>query len=183
MEYTHRKHVNHIKQFDTNIILYHYSEKRKEIIPNNIIHLKFGDTYNGPVNNLHSNFLSIYFTFCFNSSIDNLPNSINTITIDGRFNHPINKLPTSLLYFTLKNINYKYNIPIASSIYIIKYKEQILNLMENLPNEINFITPENYNKNYKFENVNTTNIKKINILKCKSNVVNPDYQHLINYID
>lgn len=183
MNYINRLHTKYIEYNDICIELQNYIENNNDIIPQNIIHLKFGDKYNGKVNKLHNGLLTIWFGFNFNNSIDNLPESIYTLIIGEKFNQPISKLPLSLLYFTLKNKNFVFNIPLSNNVIMLNDKKQILKLLKCFPNEINIITMEDYNKNYKNKNKNTTDIKEINIPNNLTHSIDPDFHHLIKYID
>lgn len=182
MDYTYRLHTKYIEYNDICIELQNYIENNNDIIPQNIIHLKFGNNYNGIVNKLHCGLLTIWFGFNFNKSIDNLPESIQTLIIGEKFNQPISKLPLSLLYFTLKNKHFVFNIPLSNNVYMINDKNQILNLLKYFSNEINIITMENYNNNYKNKFKNIIDIKEINIPNNLTHLIDSEFQHLIKYI-
>lgn len=99
-------------KIDTSIELKYYNEINGDIIPNNIIKIKFSDIIN-TINNLPK---SIYilklddFKFC--KIINNLPNSLYKLYLRcNSFNQKINKLPNSLhkLFMNCNSFNQKIN--------------------------------------------------------------------------
>lgn len=63
-------------------------------LPNSITHLKFGKSFNQPLNNPPPALQLVKFGKSFRHSNDNLPNSIHTLKITTR--DPIHNLPSSL---------------------------------------------------------------------------------------
>jgi len=81
-------------------------------LPSSITHLKFGDNFDQPVENLPSSITHLTFGKKFNQSIDNLPTSITHLTFESDFNQPVENLPSSITDLTFgENFNQPIDLP------------------------------------------------------------------------
>lgn len=73
-------------------------------LPQSIIHLTFGQSFNNAVDELSPRLLSLSFGYSFISSIDSLPRTLETLTIGSQigscFTRPVDNLPPSLISLT-----------------------------------------------------------------------------------
>ncbi len=79
------------------ILMENYTTARRNDLPNTLISLKFGGSFNKPVENLPNKIQKLTFGNGFNKPVNNLPNSITHLTFGRIFNKPVNHLPKKLL--------------------------------------------------------------------------------------
>jgi hypothetical protein len=78
-------------------------------LPNSIIYLIFGCSFNQPVDNLPCSITHLTFDYSFNQLVDNLPCSITHLTFGCSFNQPVDNLPHSITHLTF---DYNFNHPV-----------------------------------------------------------------------
>jgi len=116
-------------------LYYPFNIKPKKY-PSNLTHLKFGNNFINPIDNLPNSLTHLTLGYRFNNPIDNLPSSITHLKICGNFNNPIDNLPNSLTHLKL---GYRFNHPIdnlPSSITHLTLGNDFNQPIDNLPKSL-----------------------------------------------
>ncbi len=98
------------------------------LLPNKLTWLKFGASFNQPVNNLPGSIKVLIFGCRFNQPVENLPNKLQSLTFEKIFDRSIDKLPDKLEYIAI-NYSYRYKLP-SKLVKRINNKELVMNYLD-----------------------------------------------------
>ena len=86
---------------------FNFNQEMRNLLPNSITHLTFGDYFNQDVNNLPNSLIYLSFSWDFNQDISKLPKSITYLKFstsdNSKFNHNLNPYLYHLTSFDIKN--------------------------------------------------------------------------------
>lgn len=98
------------------------------LLPNKLVWLKFGASFNMSVNNLPESIKVLIFGNKFNQPVENLPSELQSLTFGKIFDRSINKLPDKLEYLTI-HCSYIDKIP-PRLVRRISNKELVINYLD-----------------------------------------------------